>query len=583
MAEVELRKPAHVSQPPKKVYMNLMRRLQQQRGQTTTAGSASGSATGSATGSESGSATSSASVEQSPALSDETPFTKISSQWDHTADDTNMTSSFHNPGQVALGLTSLCASTSPHCLPMPSPVHIGNDHICDCLDNNEHYLSCPGSQKWPTTEPSSSPVMHHRPVTESYQPSTSTSENVAATRRGNESRETVLVDSRVTDLSKNNQITVVSESSDLRSNDDALDVMWHGSVGSEVIPRTTLHSETDDPLHHRKGEPAACYEKLKNHQTSAVGGGQFVRSMSFVFGRDGENHCHLQSTTSPVSDSEMQGIKGQLLMQAFHSNVDLMYKENGGATNRQQCSSPNVHCASDSAMYHASRSSTLPLPYSSTSPLPEYQVTIDGSKSSSDLLHIPASVERRSMSQDVLSEWNEPVSSTCVSQSSVCHRSVGCPSDAKVGEYNDGSTMTSTQPDQAMTLETDSSSSEICQVCCDTAAGFHCGAYVCEACKVSLITPSLSQSNNLQTHTAITIQVIEDECVEAIQVLHNGIWCQISRIVFMKVYFSMSLALRGSGSVSDFPEKKRYVTLEWPLSVFTVTCKNSTNNMLMTS
>ena len=456
--------------------MNWMRHLQQQRGQTTTSGLAS--------------------VEPSPTPRNDTSFTKSSTaQWEHTAADNDVTSSVHNPGQIALGLTSLGGPSEPHCLPIPSRVHIGNDHHTG-LDNSQHFLFCSGSQICTTTEPStsSSPLMQHRPVTESYQPSMSKSENEAATRRGDESRQTV-VDSR--DLSKNNQITVVPESSDPSTNDDALDVMMrHGIVGGEVIPPTASHRETDDRLpadRYREAEPSACYETLKARQTSAVGGGQFVRSVPFVFGSDGENRCHPQSTTSLVS--EMQSAKDQLPMQAFrmHSSIThLVYKENGGAMNTRRCSSPNVHSVSDGAVYRVSRSSTVP--YGSTLHLPDYQMTIDRSKSSGDLIHVPASLELRNVSQDIVSKWNEPLPSTSVSWSSagdsVCRRSVGpeCPCMVKVGEYSDGamqsSTMVPSAPDQPMAVETDSSRSDICQVCSDTAAGFHCGTYVCEACKV---------------------------------------------------------------------------------------------------
>lgn len=38
-------------------------------------------------------------------------------------------------------------------------------------------------------------------------------------------------------------------------------------------------------------------------------------------------------------------------------------------------------------------------------------------------------------------------------------------------------------------LKMDDQQQHLCQVCGDVAAGFHCGAYVCEACKVRLFTP----------------------------------------------------------------------------------------------
>lgn len=188
------------------------------------------------------------------------------------------------------------------------------------------------------------------------------------------------------------------------------------------------------------------------------------------------------------------------------------YTDNNDAPRLRRASEGNL--ALNNPVCHAWRG-TVPLPHSSTLHLPDSRSINGRSRSSSDLLEsdaIPApqdmSVDSQTCSQDVLSKWNKSLSPTAISQSSsaggdtVSHRSLEheYPGETKVGKYSDdimqSNTLTSTQPNLPLTTKTEDS--RVCQVCNDIAAGFHCGAYVCEACKVSLITPMffLTQQDN---------------------------------------------------------------------------------------
>ncbi|KAK2183971.1 hypothetical protein NP493_288g01000 [Ridgeia piscesae] len=171
------------------------------------------------------------------------------------------------------------------------------------------------------------------------------------------------------------------------------------------------------------------------------------------------------------------------------------YAENNDTPRMRRASESNL--ALNTPVCHAWRGA-VPLPRSSTLHLPDSRSINGRSRSSSDLLESDMtpqdmSVDQQTCSQDVVSKWNKPLSSTAISQSSSAggdtgsHRSLEreYPGETKVGKYSDNAmqscTLTSTQPDLSIAPKTEDS--HICQVCNDVAAGFHCGAYVCEACK----------------------------------------------------------------------------------------------------
>ena len=199
------------------------------------------------------------------------------------------------------------------------------------------------------------------------------------------------------------------------------------------------------------------------------------------------------------------------------------YAENNDTPRMRRASESNL--ALNTPVCHAWRGA-VPLPRSSTLHLPDSRSINGRSRSSSDLLESDMtpqdmSVDQQTCSQDVVSKWNKPLSSTAISQSSSAggdtgsHRSLEreYPGETKVGKYSDNAmqscTLTSTQPDLSIAPKTEDS--HICQVCNDVAAGFHCGAYVCEACKVSITLASvLAQVPPCSTaHTSLSLSTLK--------------------------------------------------------------------------
>lgn len=609
MADEQLRKPPHVNQFPKKLYMNRMRQQQQQGDSTASSSSSSSAQSSFAPGSE-------------------------------TADDKMATSSVPSPGsapspgKIDFDLTNLSTPGTPFSLRSLLSPQMPNSTDHSDLDDNWLDLSWPESDRGsvgsnsqsPTAEShrTSSPIKHHP---ESSAERTAMDDKVDTGRY--KSRQDVAMDTRGTDLSKNSHVPVVSESSYHVTNHEALRPMkWRDVTSNNAIRHAAMHHQAADPYGadlHRKLErmellPEGSSGKLKAHHAAiaaaAATRGQLINSMPLVFRED---ERYPQSTTTGYGGSPDTKGQHQMPMQVFcnpsshHMNpmeqaknifrspwlsgtfrqvtpsggsimmdgvqvspptADLPqlgipphiqnfmhaglpdshmmtapkfggrsanrmpfnsgaiydtdmpldtyrqfpYHLHGGATNEPRMhmafasrlpgytENNDVHrmrrasegnLALNNPMCHAWQGA-VPLPHSSTLHLPDSRSINGRSMSSSDLLESDMtpqdmSVDQQTCSQDVMSKWNKAVSSTVISQSSsagsdtASHRSLEreYPGETKVGKYSDNvmqsCTLTSTQPD--LTVATKVEDSHICQVCNDIAAGFHCGAYVCEACK----------------------------------------------------------------------------------------------------